>query len=203
MLNDGLPNQICMQCVQYINKAYSFRQLCERSENALRELLGRPIQQTFLELKPLLATETLITHPIPEIIAGVTESFQTPMTLSDNFAITQNINTLTTNLSDTTETISSVSENVNNVSKNINTTERIINRGNFNNESLSVGNSTEISSINLQQNFPAKLPICSLETTSEESKIDKKNIELSAPEKYGNNDIEDDSCKYNYMFILI
>lgn len=127
MLNDGLPNQICMQCVQYINRAYSFRQLCERSENALRELLGRPIQQTFLELKPLLATETLISNPIPEIITGVTESFQTPIPLNETFTVTQNINHIPNHLTTTvTENINKDSNNANEPSKNQSITENFI-----------------------------------------------------------------------------
>lgn len=55
--NDGLPTQVCLQCVHYITRAYSFKQLCERSDATLRQLLGKPIQATFMELKPLLSNE--------------------------------------------------------------------------------------------------------------------------------------------------
>lgn len=48
---DGLPSQVCLQCVHYITRAFSFKQLCERSDSTLRQLLGSPLQ-TFHELKP-------------------------------------------------------------------------------------------------------------------------------------------------------
>ncbi|KAG5883225.1 hypothetical protein JTB14_011417 [Gonioctena quinquepunctata] len=71
MSNDGLPSQVCLQCVHYITRAFSFKQLCERSDNTLRELLERPFQQTFLELKPLLASESLVPSSVAEIITGL------------------------------------------------------------------------------------------------------------------------------------
>lgn len=43
MEGDGLPSQVCLQCVHYINRAYSFKQLCERSDATLREYLGKPL----------------------------------------------------------------------------------------------------------------------------------------------------------------
>lgn len=107
-----MPSQLCMQCVQHLNRAYSFRQLCERSENALRDILGRPIQQTFLELKPLLATETLIANPIPEILTEVTETFPTSLPLNETFTITQNINGISNGLSNPTGNVN-ITENVN------------------------------------------------------------------------------------------
>lgn len=57
MENDGLPSQVCLQCVHYITRAFSFKQLCERSDSTLRQLLGKPTQATFMELKPLLSNE--------------------------------------------------------------------------------------------------------------------------------------------------
>ncbi|KAJ8968592.1 hypothetical protein NQ314_002258 [Rhamnusium bicolor] len=74
MENDGLPSQICLQCVHYINRAFSFKQLCERSENTLRELLGRPLQTSFLELKPLLAHDVLVPSAVTEMISTVAET---------------------------------------------------------------------------------------------------------------------------------
>lgn len=66
MEGDGLPSQVCLQCVYYINRAFSFKQLCERSDSTLRQLLGRPID-TFLELKPLSANEYVVTNEIENI----------------------------------------------------------------------------------------------------------------------------------------
>lgn len=37
MEGDGFPNQICMQCLQMINRSYSFKQLCEKSDLTLRQ----------------------------------------------------------------------------------------------------------------------------------------------------------------------
>lgn len=34
--NDGLPTLICFQCVQQLNRSYTFRQQCERSDTVLR-----------------------------------------------------------------------------------------------------------------------------------------------------------------------
>lgn len=39
MEGDGLPDQICIQCLQNVNKAYSFKQLCEESDITLRNYL--------------------------------------------------------------------------------------------------------------------------------------------------------------------
>lgn len=43
MQGDGLPGQICTQCIQQINRAYSFKQLCEKSDVSLREYIGNNI----------------------------------------------------------------------------------------------------------------------------------------------------------------
>lgn len=57
---DGLPSQVCLQCVHYINRAFSFKQLCERSESTLRQLLASTIDSTFLELKPVSPNEFIV-----------------------------------------------------------------------------------------------------------------------------------------------
>lgn len=72
--NDGLPGQVCLQCVHYINRAFSFKQLCERSDSTLRQLLGRPIEN-FLELKPVSATEYIVTNPEVDTIASEISNF--------------------------------------------------------------------------------------------------------------------------------
>lgn len=40
MEGDGLPNQICLQCLQITNRAYTFKQQCEKSDNILRQYLN-------------------------------------------------------------------------------------------------------------------------------------------------------------------
>lgn len=73
--NDGLPSQICLQCVHYINSAFSFKQLCERSDSTLRQLLGKPMHATFLELKPIATNETTETT-FSDVIESVTGSME-------------------------------------------------------------------------------------------------------------------------------
>ncbi|KAJ8983778.1 hypothetical protein NQ317_000338 [Molorchus minor] len=74
MENDGLPSHVCLQCVHYITRAYYFKQLCERSENTLRELLGRPPIQTLLELKPMFVNGVLETGTQADIISADPET---------------------------------------------------------------------------------------------------------------------------------
>ncbi|KAJ8921028.1 hypothetical protein NQ315_015824 [Exocentrus adspersus] len=83
MENDGLPSHVCLQCVHYITRAFSFKQLCERSENTLREILGRPIQATFLELKPLLTNDVLVSSTVTEIISTNLEPAETLPTVTE------------------------------------------------------------------------------------------------------------------------
>lgn len=40
MEGDGLPDQICTQCLQMVNRAYSFKQLCEKSDATLRQYIN-------------------------------------------------------------------------------------------------------------------------------------------------------------------
>lgn len=51
MEDDGLPDQVCIQCTHHIIRSFSFKQLCERSESTLRQILGQP-SQSYMELKP-------------------------------------------------------------------------------------------------------------------------------------------------------
>lgn len=181
MLNDGLPSQICMQCVQHINRAYSFRQLCERSENALRELFGRPIQPTFLELKPLIA-ETLISNPLPEIITSVAEPFQNAIPLGETFTITQNINPLPNSLNNTSEDIANVIANdiVNTVDNVQNIVTKSLNR-----------DTNDF--INTTQNTNTKAKLC-----SDKHCNDEKEIVDSTPKnlvQYKDSQNENDSSK--------
>lgn len=88
MEDDGLPSQVCLQCVHYITRAFSFKQLCEKSENTLRELLGRPLQTTFLELKPLLANDVLVSNTVTEIISTVSETLPSVAETLNNVTIT-------------------------------------------------------------------------------------------------------------------
>ncbi|GLV46532.1 uncharacterized protein CBL_20857 [Carabus blaptoides fortunei] len=53
--NDGLPSQICIQCLQQVNRSFTFKKLCEKSDAALREFL-----QKNPELKGGVATDQII-----------------------------------------------------------------------------------------------------------------------------------------------
>lgn len=39
-LGDGLPAQVCRQCVRLVNTSYKFKQQCESSDAALRQYLS-------------------------------------------------------------------------------------------------------------------------------------------------------------------
>lgn len=101
MENDGLPAQVCLQCVHYITRAYSFKRLCERSEVTLRELLGRPTQ-TLLELKPIepnIQQNELTQHyelVMPEIdddMVEISQSFDDKSHTDESFSCENNIET--------------------------------------------------------------------------------------------------------------
>lgn len=51
MENDGLPEQVCLQCTHDIIRSFSFKQLCERSDGTLRQILGHSTE-SYVELKP-------------------------------------------------------------------------------------------------------------------------------------------------------
>lgn len=65
-----MPNQVCLQCVHYINRAFSFKQLCERSDSTLRQLLGLSAGATFLELKPICPSDFVVSS-VPNIQEGI------------------------------------------------------------------------------------------------------------------------------------
>lgn len=41
---DGFPNLMCVQCVLQCSRAYTFKQLCEKSDNILRQYLSPEFQ---------------------------------------------------------------------------------------------------------------------------------------------------------------
>ncbi|KAF5282708.1 hypothetical protein FQR65_LT02705 [Abscondita terminalis] len=49
MEGDNLPTQVCSQCVDSITRAFSFKQLCERSDLTLRNLFTQPVLCPILE----------------------------------------------------------------------------------------------------------------------------------------------------------
>lgn len=80
MEGDGLPSQVCLQCVHYINRAFSFKQLCERSDATLRQYLGKSIltEISTKDIIPLVpvqileaTTETEPQQVVPQSIQNV------------------------------------------------------------------------------------------------------------------------------------
>ncbi|KAL3276980.1 hypothetical protein HHI36_012342 [Cryptolaemus montrouzieri] len=54
---DGLPNQICVQCLQMVNRAYTFKQQCEKSDVVLRQYLNElELQNVSLPQNSLIDT---------------------------------------------------------------------------------------------------------------------------------------------------
>ncbi|KAG5893694.1 hypothetical protein JTB14_017803 [Gonioctena quinquepunctata] len=43
--DDGFPNLMCVQCVLQCSRAYTFKQLCEKSDNILQQYLSPEFQQ--------------------------------------------------------------------------------------------------------------------------------------------------------------
>lgn len=74
---DGLPTQVCLQCVHYISRAFSFKQLCERSDATLRQILGHPVQ-TFIELKPYNQSSVVVAVECAERPVSVSGEVDTP-----------------------------------------------------------------------------------------------------------------------------
>lgn len=70
MEGDGLPGQVCLQCVHYISRAFSFKQLCERSDATLRQYLGKPLLTDLTVKEPLPQP---ITQPSDETKDGILE----------------------------------------------------------------------------------------------------------------------------------
>lgn len=80
MEGDGLPSQVCFQCVHYISRAYSFKLLCERSDATLRQYLGKPIltELTSKDIIPLVPVQILEPQPdtVNQIFIPITEEPQ-------------------------------------------------------------------------------------------------------------------------------
>lgn len=54
--NDGLPSLICFQCVQQVNRSYTFREQCERSDTMLRHWFQPTIAQSEI-VEPIQSTQ--------------------------------------------------------------------------------------------------------------------------------------------------
>ncbi|XP_019871436.2 zinc finger protein 558 [Aethina tumida] len=110
MINDGLPNQICTQCLQSVNKAYTFKQLCEKSDMTLREYLQ--IRNISLPPEGLINTTEQFFNTSDDL--QQTSIFQdifndTTHSIVDNFA-TQNNSTVVSDLAETVQSLQIIAE---------------------------------------------------------------------------------------------
>lgn len=116
MINgDGLPHQICTQCLQNVNRAYSFKQLCEKSDTTLRQYVNT--------LQPIDTTSTIqnIINDVKSDIFNSTEVLQqssifqdifndaTTHSLVENFT-NQNANTVVSDLAETMQSLQTIAE---------------------------------------------------------------------------------------------
>lgn len=54
---DGLPNLMCVQCVLQCSRAYTFKQLCEKSDNILRQYLSVEFQAQLAQVQTVSAEQ--------------------------------------------------------------------------------------------------------------------------------------------------
>lgn len=89
---DGLPDQICTQCLQMVNRAYTFKQLCEKSDNVLRQYFNNiEIQNVTLQQNQLMGVkddQLLSTSEVLQQNSLFQEIFNdaTTQSLVENFA---------------------------------------------------------------------------------------------------------------------
>lgn len=64
---DGLPEHVCITCISELNRAYSFKQKCERSEYTLRMYLQVPMEEEQTKRKDTVESiEPQVTVTVPE-----------------------------------------------------------------------------------------------------------------------------------------
>lgn len=59
-MGDGLPAQVCCQCVHQINTSYSFKLQCEASDVTLRKLLVHQETQPDIKVNNVSRTDSPI-----------------------------------------------------------------------------------------------------------------------------------------------
>ncbi|XP_045468624.1 zinc finger protein OZF-like isoform X1 [Harmonia axyridis] len=112
---DGLPHQICLQCLQMINRAYTFKQQCEKSDVALRQYLNDlEIQNVSLEQSNLMVVkddQLLSTSEVLQQNSLFQEIFNdaTTQSLVENFA-NQNASSVVDDLAETMHSLQTIAE---------------------------------------------------------------------------------------------
>ncbi|XP_063912202.1 zinc finger protein OZF-like [Zophobas morio] len=115
---DGLPGQICTQCLQMVNRAYSFKQQCEKSDASLRQYINSVgLQTVALQNEPNI----MISDMKADQLFGSSEVLQqssifqdifndaTSHSLVDNFG-NQNASTVVSDLAETMESLQTIAE---------------------------------------------------------------------------------------------
>ncbi|XP_074034022.1 uncharacterized protein isoform X2 [Leptinotarsa decemlineata] len=75
---DGLPHQVCTQCLQSINKAYTFKQLCEKSDMTIRNYLS-------INLQPISLPADNIINEVKSDLFSTSEVLQQSSLFQDIF----------------------------------------------------------------------------------------------------------------------
>lgn len=76
MEGDGLPSQVCVDCFHRITRAFSFKQLCNQSDRALREFLSKSnlkIEQNNYESDDQKSSDENLEDPLQVIRDNVPE----------------------------------------------------------------------------------------------------------------------------------
>nr|XP_023030078.1 zinc finger protein OZF-like [Leptinotarsa decemlineata] len=111
---DGLPHQVCTQCLQSINKAYTFKQLCEKSDMTIRNYLS-------INLQPISLPADNIINEVKSDLFSTSEVLQQSSLFQDIFndATThslvetftnQNASTVVSDLAETMQSLQTIAE---------------------------------------------------------------------------------------------
>ncbi|CAH1154764.1 unnamed protein product [Phaedon cochleariae] len=111
---DGLPIQICTQCLQSVNRAYTFKQLCEKSDMTLRNYLSIKLQSTLIPADNILQDVKADLFSTSEVLQQ-SSLFQdifndaTTHSLVETFT-NQNASTVVSDLAETMQSLQTIAE---------------------------------------------------------------------------------------------
>ncbi|KAJ8954977.1 hypothetical protein NQ318_000408 [Aromia moschata] len=111
---DGLPHQICIQCLQSVNKAYTFKQLCEKSDLTLRNYLNLHLQSISIQPNNLIdevKTDLFNTTEVLQQSSIFQDIFNdaTTHSLVETFT-NQNASTVVSDLAETMQSLQTIAE---------------------------------------------------------------------------------------------
>lgn len=110
MQGDGLPHQICTQCLRDVNKAFCFKQKCEKSDTTLRNYLQNLNFTQICDISNEISTNTDMLAPndiLPSCNGGRLMNSCSVMSSSTNLLATTSvdINAISTSMSAISNTI--------------------------------------------------------------------------------------------------